>query len=152
MTSDALSGSAAGDGLPSVWLSFDLVGGPFDPDVISARLGVAPSSQHRTGDPIHLGRGRRRHDRWRVTVGPKGTLEIGEMIDELRRRLQPATSALQEVCAEFGLRPLIICAVEPTSSKTPNILFPSAFVRWAAEIRCGISVDVMLWRDENASE
>lgn len=71
--------------LPHVWVSFDL-DGTFDPDLVSTELGIEPTSRGRKGDPIRADppRGRRTHDRWRVTIGPRDTLQIDAMLSELR--------------------------------------------------------------------
>lgn len=101
----------ADETFPRVWVSFDLIGASFDPDAITAQLGVEPTSHHRTGDPIFANRGRRRHDRWRVTIGPHVTIEIGSMLSELLARMKPGEQKLRQVCAQHSVEPAITCDV-----------------------------------------
>ena len=137
---------------PIVWMSFDLVGDSFDPDVVTQRLGIRPTSQHRAGDSIRAGLGRRQHDRWRVTVGPREVDDVGGMVDELLASLESARPKLRGVCQAFGLGPTILCAVEPKSSRVPDVTFSAKAIQWAAEIGCAISVDLMLWREESGGQ
>lgn len=141
---------SADEALPEVWVSFDFFGATFDPDAITARLGIEPTSAHRTGDPIKEDKGRWPRDRWRITIGPKNTIEIGDMLTDLLARLAPAEGALSQVCIENRVEPMITCAVEPNSATTPYILFPENVVKWSARHDVAIAVDVMLWRENDA--
>lgn len=138
----------ADETFPRVWVSFDLIGASFDPDAITAQLGVEPTSHHRIGDPIFADQGRYRDDRWRVTIGPHITVEIGPMLSELMTRMKPGETKLHQVYMQHNVEAAITCAVEPTSSVTPQILFPMDLVRWAAQHDVELAVDVMLWRTE----
>lgn len=135
-------------GLPHVWVSFDLTGDAFDPEVVTSELGIEPTSHHRAGNAILGEQGHRVRDRWRVTVGPRDTIEIGGMLKELLARLSPAEQELGQICRRLGLSPMITCAIEPTSSLTPNLTLSPEVIRWAAEHETVIAVDVMLWGDD----
>jgi hypothetical protein len=137
------------DALPHVWLSLTIMGGDFDPDELTARLGIVPTSHHRAGDPIVGDKGRRRQDRWRVTIGPRDTVQIGGMLDELLARMAPGSERMKELCGELGLEATLTCAVEPVSAETPSVYFPSAVVQWAADQCVAIEVDIMLWRNDD---
>jgi len=152
MTCNQMPFSETTQGLPTVWLSFDLVGGSLDPDAVSTELGVAATSQHRAGDPIHLGKGRRRSNRWRITVGPRETENVDEMIVELLAMLEPATSKIPDVCERFGAEPFLTCAVEPVSWRTPTIKFPPTLIQWLADTGSAIAVDLMLWSEDETPE
>ncbi len=132
------------ESLPHVWVSFTLIGDSFDPDVITAALGVRPTSHHRKGDQ----RGKTARwprARWRVTVGPRDTIEVDAMLAELMAYMASGEREIKRVCADLGLEGTITCAVEPTSSLTPALTFPPEIVRWAADRDIAIDVDVMLW-------
>jgi Domain of unknown function (DUF4279) len=137
----------AQESLPHVWVSFTLTGDSFDPDAVTAALGVEPTSQHRKGDQ----RGRTARwprARWRVTIGPRDTIEIDVMLAELLAYMTSNDQTIKRVCGEFGLEATITCAVEPTSALTPAVQFPPEVVQWAAERDVAIDVDVMIWRDD----
>lgn len=144
------------EALPEVWVSFDLValerdGASFDSDYVTQQLGVQPTQQNRIGDPIHEGKGRRTFVRWRISVGPVYTIKIDGMLDEVISRLRPVSDKLRAVCDEIGVEPMLICAVEPRSAQTPAITFPIEIVRWAADNRVALDVDIMLWRRDDDS-
>jgi hypothetical protein len=134
---------------PTVWVSFDLFGATFDPDAITRDLGIEPTSAHRRGDPIKDGKARWPRDRWRITIGPEQTIEIGRMLDDLLDRLRPAEQRLRVGYEKHGVESMITCTVEPTSRVTPYILFPDYVVKWSAEQGVAISVGVMLWREDD---
>jgi Domain of unknown function (DUF4279) len=136
------------ESLPHVWISLSIMGASFDPDVVTAQLGVESTSQHRIGDPIVGDKGRRYYDRWRVTVGPRDTLKIDAMLSELLAHIAPGERELKRVCQELEVEATLTCAVEPTSSMTPDIIFPPSVTRWAADHGVIIDVDLMLWGEE----
>jgi hypothetical protein len=139
------------ESLPHVWISFTLIGDSFDPDAATAALGVSPTSCHRKGDQ----RGetaRWQKARWRVTVGPRDTIEVGAMLGELMAYMPSNGQEIRQVCAELELEATVTCAVEPTSSLTPVIRFSPEVVRWAADGDVAIDIDIMIWRDDEQHE
>jgi hypothetical protein len=131
--------------LPIVWVSFDLFGTDFEPSELTELLGVDPTSNHRSGDEIGAGPGARHRDRWRITIGPTRTLEIGGMLSDLIERLSPAADLLKTAYSRFHVEGMITCGVERQSAEMPYLLFPGDILRWAADHDVAIAVDVMLW-------
>jgi Domain of unknown function (DUF4279) len=122
------------------------MGQTFDPSYVSAVLGVEPTQHNRIGDPIAHGVGRRTFDRWRVSVGPVETIEIESMLDQVVARFSDCGDRLLLVCNEIGVQATLTCTVEPRSEETPVITFPVRIVRWAADNRVAIDVDIWIWR------
>jgi hypothetical protein len=140
------------ESLPNVWVSLTIMGAPFDPEYVTAQLSVEPTSHFRTGDPIVRDKGRRSRDGWRVTIGPRETIEIGTMLSELLAHMASGEQELRRVCTELGVEATLTCAVEPTSALTPAILFSPDVVRWAGDRDVTIETDIMLWREEDDDE
>lgn len=143
------------EALPRVWVALDLVAREgdntqFDPDHVTDMLGVEPTQRNRVGDPIHDGKGRRTFTRWRISVGPVDTISIDTMLDEVMARLRPAGEKLRAVYDEIGVEPMLTCTVEPRSARTPDVTFPLAVVKWAAENNLVLAVDIMLWRHDDS--
>lgn len=136
------------ESLPIVSAVLRLWGGRFDPDLATARLGVEPTSRYRTGDPTPGGFGRRRRDGWIVHIGPRETLDVAAMLDELRERMAVSAEVVRQTCADLGISPRIYCAVSPTSTLTPGLMFSAEVVAWASALGASIEVDVMLWPDD----
>jgi len=139
------------ESLPHVWVSFTLIGDSFDPDTITVALDVAPTSQHRKGDQ----RGKTARwprARWRVTVGPRDTLDIDAMLAELLAHTTSSSAEIKRICGELGLEATITCAIEPTSALAPAVRFSPEVVQWAAERNVAIDIDVMIWRDDTQDD
>lgn len=142
--------------LPEVWISLDFVAREnsdrdFDPNYVTQELGVVPTQQHRVGDAIGGGPGRRTFTRWRLSVGPVDTLTIDAMLAEMLSLLRPASSKLRSVSKQIGVTPVLTCAVRPRSTEakdggyvTPDVRFPLDFVQWAAENEVVLAVDILL--------
>lgn len=133
------------ESLPIVSVSFRLGGKAFDPDLVTTRLGIEPTNQYRAGDHISKRIGRRPHDGWIVRIGPRQTVEVASMFDELRGWLIVSSAVVTETCNELGLEPWITCAVEPTSKLAPSLLLSSDVIGWARDLGASIDVDLMLW-------
>lgn len=143
-------GLESAESLPVVSTVLRLWGGRFDPDLVTARLGVEPTSRYRTGDAISQGLGRRRRDGWVVHIGPRATLDVEAMLTELRERLEVSAEVVRETCADLGISPGIYCAVSPTSRVTPAIMFSAEVVAWASALGASIEVDVMLGAEDES--
>jgi hypothetical protein len=145
------------EALSRVWVSFDLVarerdGITFDPDYVTRALGIEPTQQNRSGDPIHDGQGRWTFTRWRISEGPLETVTITGMLDQVISRLSTAGQKLNTVCDEIGVEPILTCTVEPQSAETPDVTFPRPVVQWAANNNVALAVDIMLWRRDNEDD
>lgn len=132
--------------LPDVKLYFRFYGESFDPDEITRRLGIEPTIHFRPGDPItEDGQGRRQTFGWMVKVGPLATLEIDELLRELRERINVSAADVRQLCQDLKLDLVIVCGVGMgVADDLPATYFPHDFVSWAAEMDAAINVDVVL--------
>lgn len=135
--------------LPEVSVTFGLRGARFDPDVVTARLGIEPTISYRVGDPIPGRSVPRREDGWIVNVGPRETLDLPAMLLALREQLPIVADVLRQTCLELGVSPSIYCPVSPTPTLVPDITLPEDMVTWASALGASIGVDVMLWADDD---
>jgi Domain of unknown function (DUF4279) len=133
--------------LPTVSFYFRFYGDSFDPDEITRRLGIEPTTQFRPGDPItEDGKGRRRHHGWMVKIGERETLKVDDLLRELRERISVSSETIRQVCNDLNVNPVVVCGVRQheTAETTPALMFPADFVAWVAEIDASIDVDVIL--------
>jgi hypothetical protein len=130
---------------PQVQIYFRFFGERFDPDEITRRLGIEPTIQFRPGDSITKdGRGRRRHFGWMVKLGPRDTLDIDDMLRELRERVIVSAVTVKKLCDDLGVDLVIVCGVSGESADTmPEMLFPTDFLKWVVELGAELSIDVI---------
>lgn len=131
--------------LPSVKLYFRFYGESFDPDEITKRLGVEPTEKFRPGDPITKdGRGKRLKDGWWIKAGPQQTLEIDDLLQELREKVVVDSAVVRQTCHDLNVNLVILCGVGMGDGEDlPITYFPPEFVNWAAELGAAINVDIV---------
>lgn len=130
---------------PEVALYFRFYGASFDPDEITRRLGIAPTLQRRPGEPLTSdGRGKARDYSWMVKIGPSETLDIENMLHELRKRVDISPEVVKSLSAELELDLVIVCGVSGEEADTmPAMFFPTEFLEWVVELGASLDVDVM---------
>lgn len=130
--------------LPSVKISLRFQGGRFDPDEITERLGIEPTTTFRPGDPItEDGEGRRRRDGWRLAVKERETLEIGPILEELRGHVAVPGSVVRKLCADLGVGAVVVCSVLQRGHETaPALVFPADFIGWISDLGASLELDV----------
>jgi hypothetical protein len=130
---------------PEVALYFRFYGASFDPDEITRRLGMEPTAQRRPGEPLTSdGRGRARDYSWMVKVGPSETLDIEDLLHELRKRVDISSDAVKKLSVDLGLDLVIVCGVLGEEADTmPAMCFPTEFLEWVVELGASLNVDVM---------
>lgn len=133
------------DPLPKVLLCFRFYGEEFDPDEITRRLGLEPTSIFRPGDPITTdGRGRRRRFGWRLKVGYRETLELDGLIGEFRDLVDVPGALVRQICDELDVEAVVLCGVlQGDSEILPALAFPADFLEWVSRLGASLDVDVM---------
>lgn len=97
---------------PKAGLYFRFYGDSFDPDEITRRLGIQPTNKSRLGEPIdENGRARWPGYGWIIRVGPRKTLDIKDMLGELREKADVSPAVVKQACADLNLELVIICGV-----------------------------------------
>jgi hypothetical protein len=132
------------DSTPSIQLGFRYRAADFQPDELTKRLGVEPTSQFVAGDPItDDGRGRRRSSGWRLDL-ERETETVESMLADFRELVSIPPSVVRAASAELGLSPVVVCSVLRRESEGyPVLLFPPDFIEWVAEL--GATLDVDIW-------
>lgn len=131
--------------LPRVSLYFRFYGASFEPDEITRRLGIEPTIQRRPGDPLTKdGRGKARDYSWMVEIGSSETLEIEDMLHELRKRVDISPDTVKKLSTDLELDLVIVCGVCGEEADTmPAMFFPTEFLAWVVELGASLNVDVM---------
>jgi len=131
---------------PEVGLYFRFYGDSFDPDEITRRLGIQPTNQFRLGDPINGNpRARWPSYSWIIKVGPRTTLDIKDMLGELREKADVLPAVVKQVCADLNLDLVITCGVSgEDADAVPTMFFPTELLKWVTELGASINVDVSI--------
>ncbi len=132
--------------LPRVGFYLWIVGDQFDPAELTSRLAIEPTKVWRPGDPItEGGRARRTRPSWLLTVEKRETLEIDDLIEELRAQFDVSTATVKQVCQDLGVRPLLVCGIGIGSAETtPALIFPPDFLEWVGEMGASLDIDIVL--------
>jgi hypothetical protein len=130
---------------PRVSLYFRFYGDSFDPDEFTRRLGIKPTHSFQPGDPITAdGHGRRRESGWWIKVGPEKTLDIEEMLRELRERVSVSPEVVRQTCSDLNADLVIVCGVGAEDADTmPTMFFTTEFLEWVVELGASLNVDVI---------
>jgi len=132
--------------LPEVSLFFRFYGNSFNPVEITRRLGIEPNKSWKSGEQMGSVQENRqhRHDAWMVKVGPQRTVDINELLRDLRTRVNTDGNLIKELCADLNVEAVIVCGVIQTSQgRSAAIEFPVDFLEWAASKNASIVVDVI---------
>lgn len=133
------------DRLPRVGLYFRFYGDHFDPDEITRRLGIEPTTRFRPGDPItEDGEGRRRGYGWFLKVGKYPTLDIEDLLNELRELVPVSPAVVKQLCADLNVELIIVCGVGLDGLElVPTLFFPQDFLAWVKELGASLNVDLV---------
>lgn len=129
---------------PKVALYFRFYGETFDPDEITRRLDITPTLSFRPGDPItEDGQGDWRAYGWMVELGPLKTLEVDDLLQEFRQRLDVPAATVRQLCGDLDIELVIVCGVGLGGAETaPGLYFPNEFLEWVADLGASLNVDV----------
>jgi hypothetical protein len=136
---------------PTVGIYFRFYGTAFDPDEITRRLGIEPTSHYRAGDSAAGRTVPHRRDGWMIKIGPRETFEIEDLLQELQNQVDVTGAAVKQVCTDLQVQAVVVCAiVQPASASTPALEFPASFLEWVAGMGASINVDVEWAPDDPA--
>jgi hypothetical protein len=128
---------------PSVGIYFRFYGTSFDPDEITRRLRIEPTSHYRAGDPAAGRTIPHRRDGWMIKIGPRETFEIEDLLRELQERVNISRAEVKQLCIDLEMHAVVVCAiVQPASVSTPALEFPAGFLEWVAGMGASLNVDV----------
>jgi len=131
---------------PNVGLYFRFYGDVFDPDEVTRRLKIQPTSSFRLGDPItEDGEARWPSNGWIIEVGPRSVLDIEDMLHELQAKVSTLPNDVRRVCGDLKLDLVIICGVSGEQADAlPTMFFPADFLAWVAEMGASLNVDAAI--------
>ncbi|HBB34111.1 MAG TPA: hypothetical protein DDZ80_31015 [Cyanobacteria bacterium UBA8803] len=127
-------------------VSFRLAGIDFNPEEITALVGIIPSKTWKIGDLIDPRSSiRRKCNGWSLESKLDKSTNLDEQIKSVFEQLQPGWQSLVEICARHDA--LIDCAIY-VYKQVPAIHFDKDIVRKATELNAEIDVDLYFLPDD----
>ena len=132
---------------------FILRGNQFDPDEITALLGIQPIEVWRYGDLIPRTIMRHKDNGWLLStesqpLDEENSIDLMRQIDTIVGRLRPHTAKLQEICTRLRLNAKLYCVLSIEGEDRPAIQFDPDTVQWLAQIHAGIDVVTYFEREQ----
>lgn len=126
-----------------VTIYFDFYGESFDPQEITERLKMKPTTQFKKGEPMpsSLTRSRRR-DGWVLTAASAETFHIDDLLDELKAAVTATPEAIRMVASDFEVEAVVTCEIVAQSEVMPSVVFPPDFAEWVSARGATICVDI----------
>ncbi|WP_446224820.1 DUF4279 domain-containing protein [Nocardia sp. IBHARD005] len=127
--------------LAGVTVSLRLTG-TFEPDEVTAALGLTPSDQWRTGQQGAAPKLRRSSDGWVLRL-PTGVGSVGEQIDRAVRQLAQVSPQLRNILSEQGMSGCLTVAVDAPAGCWPEITLSAATLAFLAPSGLSLDIDVI---------
>ncbi len=123
-----------------IYAYFALTGLDFEPEEITAKVGIIPTKTWRAGDLItSRGTIRKKHNGWRLDSKLEKSAELEAHIKSVIEQLQAGWLPLVEVCSQYYAE--IACVIYYRSGSVPAIHFDKLIMQQVAELKTEIDVD-----------
>ncbi|MBH0781422.1 DUF4279 domain-containing protein [Nocardia bovistercoris] len=116
--------------------------GSFDPDEVTAALGIVPSDQWRVGQQGQAPKLRRNSDGWVLGLGAVAG-QVGEQIDRAVGQLAQIGEPLGRVLSTRGIAGCLTVAVDAGDDGWPVVLISAAALAFLASSGLSLDVDII---------
>ncbi|MFI5493228.1 DUF4279 domain-containing protein [Actinoplanes sp. NPDC051859] len=118
----------------------------FDPDSVTALVGITPTEACRRGDPDpRPGRLPRRFSRWSFELPERETFETEDVVMELLDVIEPYASGIARACDELGMRAGVMVVICVKDGRSPVLGYQGQTIQRLA--RLGLSLHHDLYVD-----
>jgi hypothetical protein len=119
---------------------FGLFGDDFDPDEVTALVGIEPTKTARKGNPIP------KQASWILSTGmiEDDVIDVYEMSSEIIEKLEPLKNQIIEVMKKYELEAVLEVVLKVTSDdskSTPAIGFEANVIKFLSDVDAFIDVD-----------
>ncbi|GGN94243.1 DUF4279 domain-containing protein [Nocardia rhizosphaerihabitans] len=116
--------------------------GAFDPDEVTASLGLTPSDQWRSGQQGAAPKLRRSSDGWVLRL-VTGAGQVGGQIDRAVGQLAQASGQLRGVLSDPEISGCLTVAVDAPPGRWPEITLSAATLAFLAPTGLSLDIDVI---------
>ncbi|MEV0684284.1 DUF4279 domain-containing protein [Nocardia sp. NPDC050378] len=116
--------------------------GEFEPDGVTAALGLAPSKQWRAGQPGGAPKLRRKSDGWVLKLVDN----VGSVDDSIHQavdRLEEINARLQPVVDDPNISGCLAVSVDAPANCWPSIILSNSTLSFLTSTRLSFDIDVM---------
>jgi hypothetical protein len=115
--------------------------GAFNPDEITAAIGIAPTRTHRSGELISpRAIMRYQNDIWRLDSSLDKSSDLEAQILDVLERLQPGGAALVNLCTQYAAS--FECVISSYGGDRPAIAFSRDILKQVTALNAEIGVDL----------
>ncbi|MGA9380240.1 MAG: DUF4279 domain-containing protein [Phormidium sp.] len=126
-----------------IYAYFALTKFDFEPEEITAKLGIIPDETWRVGDLITpRGTIRKKHNGWRLNSKLEKSAELEDHVKSVLEQLQVGWLPLVELCSQYYAE--IAGVIYYWSGSVPAIHFDKHIMQQVAELNAEIDVDLYL--------
>lgn len=134
---------------PEMSVALTFTGAGFDPDGVTATLGLEPTETWRFGDRILNTRLKREHDGWSLSTGRKKEIELENQVRSILEKVQSRLNKVKSVSDEHDLDVELACVVY-VADETPSMHLDSEVVELMAELGAEIDIDLYVLPPEKS--
>ncbi|MFD4356102.1 DUF4279 domain-containing protein [Nocardia sp. NPDC058518] len=116
--------------------------GVFDPDEVTAALGLTPSDQWRSGQQGPAPKLRRSSDGWVLRLAT-GVGQVGEQVDRAVGQLAQVNGHLRHILLGQGMSGCLIVAVDAPAGCWPAITLSHATLEFLAPSGLSLDIDII---------
>ena len=131
------------DFIPSIKVTFYIVGDEFDFDEVTSRIGVHPTSTRKKAEfpPQSIAAGVAQTI-WAMEVKEEHCIAICFLFERLLNVLAPKKNLITSVCEDYNLEASFEVIIHMKDGDSPEVVLPREVIAFAASINAEISFDL----------
>lgn len=120
---------------------YSLFGDHFDPDEVSSKLEITPTSVTRKGDIINV-KHRYPETSWTLGTDYEESLDVNDQLIKVMNVLKEKASQINTIQVQNQLKSKFFIVIVMENGYTPALYFDSDLIRFADSIHAEIDVDL----------
>ncbi|WP_128101529.1 DUF4279 domain-containing protein [Paenibacillus sp. DCT19] len=120
---------------------YSLFGDYFDPDEVTSKLEITPTSVTRKGDIINV-KHSHQETSWTVGTEYEESLDVNDQLIKVMNVLKEKTDEINTIQAQNQLKSKFYIVMVMEEGYTPALYFDSNFIKFADSIHAEIDVDL----------
>jgi len=134
--------------IPSIKVSFNLIGEDFDFDVVTTKIGVNPTRTKAKSDcrPQTIAAGFA-HSSWSIDIKEENCIAVSHLFRKMLETLNGKSEIIKNICDEYNIEAGFVVVIHMKDGDRPEMVLPREVVSFAGAINAEIGFDIY-WYDE----